>query len=170
MIEVPDPIIDDESSEEAQEEQEEEQEQESAEDPVVEVPAPEEVVEEPKKGKQTLKDRVQCEACGKEVSLYCLKYSHKCKAQKQVAPKPPPLEREAPKRQPAAPKYRMGTMKPALSRKIIDKANYWRDLQQQDEPESPDFELGDNLHQLHLYNREVAFRRAAGPYQELFAH
>ena len=163
MIEVPDPVHDDETDEEPEPEP-------SAQDPIIEVPVPQEVVEEPKKGKQRLKDRVQCEACGKEVSLYCLKYSHKCKALKQVVPKRLPLERQPQEVKKPAVKYRAGPCRPALTRKVLDKANYWRDLQQQDEPESPDFELGDHLRQLHLYNREVAFRKAASPYQQLFAH
>ena len=60
--------------------------------------------------------------------------------------------------------------KPEISRKVLQKANYWRELGEQDEPESPDFNLGDHLKQLHLYNRQVAMRQAAGPYSQLFAH
>ena len=151
MIEVPDPVHDDASSE-------------SAEEPVA-LPLDEEPVQpqevEKKKEKRpapSLKDRVKCEACGREVSLYCLRYSHKCKA--KVAPKAVPQPK----------KQNTGPSRPALSKKVIQKAVYWRDLQEQDEPDSPDFELGDHLKQLHLYNRETAFRKAAGPYSALFAH
>ena len=152
MIEVPDPVEDDATEEEVEEKVEEESAEESAEEPIVE--------EEPKKQKQTLKDRVNCEACGKEVSLYCLRYSHKCKVLK--TPKPPPLER--------TPKVTAGkgSTRPTISKQIIKRANYWRG--REEEPDSPDFDLGDHLKQLHLYNREHACRQAAGPYAALFAH
>ncbi len=43
----------------------------------VHVPVPEEVHEAPKK-RQNLKERAQCPDCQNVVSLYTLRYSHKC--------------------------------------------------------------------------------------------
>ena len=86
MIEVPDPTVDDASDEDpvAVEEEAEPAQPEEAQDAAPPEPAPK---------KETLKDRVNCEACGREVSRFCLKYSHKCKKAPETkveTPAPPP--------------------------------------------------------------------------------
>ena len=188
MIEVPDPVHDDASeSEEVQEEEV------VAEDPPQDKPLeeqPPEAEQPPEEGaqqaekkppaakgkpRQSLKDRVTCEACGKEISRYCLTYSHKCKKKKPVPepppppPEPPPLVRTAPavKQRPAERRERVRFDKP-VSKRVIQTANYWREMAAQDEPGSPEWNTADHLRQLHLYNRELANRRAAEPYERLF--
>ena len=56
-----------------------------------------------------------------------------------------------------------------ISKRVINTANYWREMAAQDEPESPEWSTADHMRQLHLYNRELANRRAAEPYERLFA-
>ena len=176
MIEVPDPVHDDASESEVAEDPEEVVEE------VVEEAAEEEPAEaeaQPDKpAKQTLKDRVQCEACQKEISRYCLQYSHKCKAKKNI-PEPPPAPPEAPpprrarvvKERPAERpvKERVRFDKPHIGKRVLNTANYWREMAAQDEPESPEWNTADHMRQLHLYNQELANRRAAAPYEALFA-
>ena len=149
MIEIPDPAHDGASS--ASEPAES-----VAEPEEPEPPAPERV------SKPSLKDRVRCEACNREVSRYCLEHTHKCKAKKISDPPPEPKRVPEPKR--------LRANRPSISKAVIKKAVYWQELHQQDEPESPDFHLGSHLHQLHLYNRDLAARKASGPYSALFAH
>ena len=67
--------------------------------------------------KKSLKDRVKCESCGKEMSAHCLKYSHKCKAR---PPDEPPKEKVEKKAVPIAkpePKK-----KPTFDRAALSKA------------------------------------------------
>ena len=64
--------------------EEDEEEVPSTANPIVEVSVPEQDVEEPKNGKQALKDSVLREACGTAVSLYGLKYSQKCSVREDV--------------------------------------------------------------------------------------
>ncbi len=58
---------------------------------------------------------------------------------------------------------------PVISRRVLNTANYWMELEAEDEPESPDFTLGDHLRQLREYNSKMNGRRAAAPYLEMFA-
>ncbi len=56
----------------------------------LEVPEPPPLVRQPEKTqKKSLKDRVQCAQCGKWISEYCHRYSHKCKAR---PPDEPPVK------------------------------------------------------------------------------
>ncbi len=89
MMEVEDPAL----AEEA-----EDAEDEVAEDGAEEVaePIPDVCPETAPKKRQNLKERAACPQCGKVVSLYTLKYSHKCKEKKPepVQPEPDQPERK----------------------------------------------------------------------------
>ena len=118
-----------------------------------------------------------CDACSKEISRYCLQYSHKCKAKTNIPqpspapPEPPPLvrARTVKERPPERKKERVRFDRPQIGKRVLNTANYWREMATQDEPESPDWSRADHMRELHLYNRELAGRRAAEPYEAMFA-